>query len=157
MDGHGDLPVAIRFYKDQDKNDVKRFKCAWRRWEKEAQSIIRDAPSVQVTDDIEILVAKSGDGEIVGVAVFRVFPDHSCEIYSLGVLIKYRNQHVGTRLKKAVMVEAESRFTGCRITSTVHRRNDRMNKINANLQAVVEPIPGDAEYLLTLVEARLIK
>jgi RimJ/RimL family protein N-acetyltransferase len=156
MDGHGDLPVTVRFYADEDRDSLEKFKCAWRRWEKDAQRIIRDAPSIRLNNQIvEILVAQHGDGELVGVAVFSIFPDKSCDIYSLGVLTKHKHRHVGTRLKKAVMVEAESRYPGCRIVSTVHRRNTWMNQINENLQAVVEPFSEDHEYLLTLVEARL--
>lgn len=58
-------------------------------------------------------------------------------------------------MKKAVMVEAELRQPNCPVTSTVHRRNSRMNKINENLRAVTERNPDDREYLLTVVEARL--
>lgn len=156
MDDHGDLPVVVRFYADNDRDVVEHFRCAWRKWERDAERIIREAPSIQSDGGVEILIAISKDNEVVGVAVFDI-SDQTCEVYSLGVLARHHNRHIGTQLKKAVMVEAESRFAGCKIASTVHRRNDRMNKINANLQAVVETLPGDSQYLLTLVEARLVQ
>ena len=150
MNDHGLIPVVIRFYAPDDRESVEKFRCSWRPWEKDAQRVIRDAPSIIESDGLELIVAEH-EGKVVGVAVFRLFDQPECMIYSLGVVSKLWDKGIGTRLKEAVMVEATLRRPGCIFTSLVFRRNHRMIRVNEKLHAVTEINPDDREYLLTYV------
>lgn len=155
MDGNGWILAVIRHYDESDRETLEKFKCGWRKWEKDAQRLIRNGPALFVDGSVEIFVAEF-DNKTIGAALFLVTPDEGgCEIFSLGVLRPYQDRHVGTQLKKAVMVESEIRQPGCVVTSTVHVQNHRMNKINANLFAVTERITDTPELLLTMVGAQL--
>jgi hypothetical protein len=154
MDARGILPVEVRFYSDGDRQEVENFHCAQRRWEKEAQGVIRRAPSLLVEEGVELLVA-TADGEVVGVTVFLAIPG-LCFIYSIGVLTSQWNRGVGTRLKKAVMVEAKERSPqGCMFLSFVHKMNGRMNSINRNLNAETRISPDDGNYFFTYISVKL--
>jgi ribosomal protein S18 acetylase RimI-like enzyme len=152
MDGNGSIPAVIRHYEDSDRETLEKFKCGWRKWEKDAQRLIRNGPMLFADGSTEIFVAEF-DNQAIGAVLFRLSPGEGCEIFSIGVLRPYQNRHVGTQLKKAVMVESEFRQPGCVVTSTVHVQNHRMNKINANLLAVTERITDSPELLLTMVGA----
>lgn len=150
MNDHGLIPVVICFYTHEDREFVEKFRCCWRTWEKDAQRVIRNAPSSIESDDLELITAEH-EGKVVGVAVFRVFDQPECMIYSLGVVSKLWDKGIGTRLKEAVMVEATLRRPGCIFTSLVFWRNRRMMRVNEKLHAVTEINPDDKEYWLTYV------
>ncbi|MCU1363906.1 MAG: hypothetical protein JWM55_1734 [Acidimicrobiaceae bacterium] len=154
MDGNGWLAVAIRHYEGADRETLEKFKCAWRKWEKDAQRLIRKGPELLADGMTDIFVAEY-DGKAIGAVLFHITPGEGGEIFSLGVQRPYQNRHVGTELKKAVMVESEVQVPGCVVTSTVHVQNHRMNKINANLLAVTERITDTPELYLTIVGAQL--
>jgi len=65
MEDHGSRPVVFRFYHPIDREQIEHFRCAWRPWERDAQTVIRDAPSLIESDGIELIVAEFED-KIVG-------------------------------------------------------------------------------------------
>jgi hypothetical protein len=71
MSDRGSLPVVIRFYEETNKESLERFKCAWRKREKQAQLLIRNAPIALAEGSGEILVAKY-ESSVVG-AYFSAF------------------------------------------------------------------------------------
>jgi RimJ/RimL family protein N-acetyltransferase len=150
MKDHGLPPVVFRFYDDTDREQIETFRCAWRPWERDAQEVIRNAPSQIESDGVELLVADL-DGAVVGVAVFRMFEQPECMIYALGVISRLWDRGIGTRLKEVVMVEATLRRPGCIFTSQVFRQNRRMIHVNEKLHAVTEINPDDMQYFFTYV------
>lgn len=87
--------------------------------------------------------------------VFLAIPS-LCFIYSIGVLTYQWNRGVGTRLKKAVMVEAKERSPqGCMFLSFAHKMNGRMNSINSNLNAETRISPDDGNYFFTYISVKL--
>jgi hypothetical protein len=112
------------------------------------------APSLFTGEGSEILVATS-ENSVVGVAIFRALPG-ICLIQSIGVRTSEWDRGVGTKLKKAVMVEVKERNPeGCMFLSFVHKMNGRMNHINQNLQAVTAKSPDNSEYILTYISVKL--
>ena len=150
MEDHGSRPVVFRFYHPDDREQVERFRCAWRPWERDAQTVIRNAPSLIEGDGIELIVAQL-ENTIVGVAEFKVFDQPECMIYSLGVVSRLWDRGIGTLLKEVVMVEATLRRPGCIFTSQVFHLNRRMIHVNEKLHAVTEISPDDNEFLFTYV------
>jgi RimJ/RimL family protein N-acetyltransferase len=145
---------VVRFFRQGDAEQIRDFRCSQRKWEREAQRVIRESPSLPENYGIEILVADL-NGEVVGVAVFKVFDLPACMIYSLGVVNRLWDSGIGTRLKQAVIVEATSRNPGCIFGSKVFKRNHRMIHVNEKFHAETATSPDDPEFLFTIVTATI--
>jgi predicted N-acetyltransferase YhbS len=153
--GTGVPPVPIRFYREEDRDLIRKFHCSdfKPKWHARPQAIIRSAPHHQSKESLEILVARDETG-IVGVAVIKFTELPSCTVRSLGVRRDRQNLGIGGSLKRAVLLVAAERYPGVSVDSQVHTHNSYMRKINARLEAETEPSTEDPEYLTTVVRAK---
>jgi ribosomal protein S18 acetylase RimI-like enzyme len=154
MNGYGVPPVPIHFYREEDREQVRKFRCSdvKPKWQVKPQKIIRSAPYSQTKKPIVILVARDETG-VVGVAVIEFTDLPSCSVLSLGVRRDRQNEGIGKSLKRAVMLVASDRHTGLSVDSQVHTHNSYMLRINAGLNAETEPLVDDPDYLATVVRA----
>lgn len=157
MNEYGVPPVLIRFYRENDGEQIVTFRCSpySPKWKRAPERIIQRAPSTLHDEGIEILVAED-ETRIVGVAVFEVSDKPSCYVWSIGVTIERQNEGIGKSLKQAVMVVAADRHPGLGVESEVHRLNEYMLRINRRLLAETEVSRGSNDYLLTFVKAIVV-
>jgi len=157
MNGYGVPPVPIRFYKEDDREQLSNFKCSpySPKWKRAPEKLIRKAPLILDEEGLQVLVAEDAS-QIVGVVVFEITDKPSCYVWSIGVKIERQNQGIGKSLKRAVMVVAADRYPGLGVESEVHRLNEYMLRINSGLSAETEVSRDSNDYLVTLVKAIVV-